>query len=83
MEHKRHSTMRTSNMICANCGAGVTTETERTGSLAIPVCRECGLMLGGPEQAHEQRGFLARLSRFGLGARSRPLFRGKHLESPQ
>ena len=41
------------------------------------------MMLGDPEQAHEQRGFLARLSRFGLGARSRPLFRGKHLESPQ
>lgn len=68
-------------MTCANCGAGITAKAKRAGSLTVSLCRECGLVLGSSDNAHERRGFLARLSRFGLGARSRPLFEGRHRES--
>ena len=68
-------------MTCANCGAGITAEAKRAGSLTVSLCRECGLMLGSSDIAHERRGFLVRLARFGLGARSGPLFREQHRES--
>jgi len=68
-------------MMCANCGAAITATAEGAGSLTVSLCRECGLMLDGSDGVHERRGFLARLSRFGLGARSRPLFREQGRES--
>lgn len=68
-------------MMCANCGADITAETTRAETLTVSLCRECGLTLGGSDSVHERRGFLARLSRFGLGARSRPLFREQGRES--
>ena len=70
-------------MMCANCGAAITATAERAESLAASFCRECGLMVGGSDGVHERRSFLARLSRFGLGARSRPLFREQGRESSQ
>ena len=70
-------------MMCANCGADITAVTKRAGSLTLSLCRECGLTLGGSDGVHERRGFLARLSRFGLGARSRPLFREQGREPLQ
>jgi len=68
-------------MMCANCGAGMTATDEPAESLTVSLCRECGLTLGSSDGIHERRGFLARLSRFGLGARSRPLFREQRPES--
>lgn len=68
-------------MLCANCGAGMTAAAKLAPNLTVSLCRECGLLLGSSDSVHERRGFLARLSRFGLGARSRPLFREQGRES--
>ena len=73
--------MRAPNMMCTNCGANLTAATKQVGSLTLSLCRECGLTLGASDSVHERRGFLARLSRFGLGARSQPLFREQGRES--
>lgn len=70
-------------MMCANCGAGITATDEQAGNLTVSLCRECGWMLSSSDGVHERRGFLARLSRFGLGARSRPLFQEQRPESPR
>lgn len=67
-------------MKCTNCGATIDAAANQTGSLTVSLCQECGLVLGGSDSVHERRGFLARLSRFGLGTRSRPLFREQRRE---
>ncbi len=72
-------TKETRPMKCVNCGADSATGDQTSGPSAS-VCPECGCVLGSSDETHENRGFLTRLSRFGLGAKHRPLFQDHRKE---
>jgi len=59
---------------CMSCGAQ-TIEDNQLTRVSASMCPECGCILDNSDVASEERGFLTRLSRFGLGLKHRPLFR--------
>jgi hypothetical protein len=68
---------------CGNCGADSTTGGNQPSGLSASICPKCGSILDNSDETYESRGFLTRLSRFGLGVSHRPLFRDHRREPPQ
>jgi ribosomal protein S27AE len=77
------TTKETQPMKCSNCGADSTPVDDEPIVISSSICPECGFTLGYSDETHERRGFLTRLSRFGLGVKHRPLFQDHRKEPPQ
>jgi len=83
LERSMAITKKTQLMKCGNCGAESTAKGNLPSESSASICHECGNILGNSDGAHEGRGFLTRLSRFGLGVKHRPLFQDHRKERPQ
>jgi transposase-like protein len=76
-------TNETRPMKCNYCGADSTSSDNQPSVVSTSVCPECGRTLSDADETYESRGFLTRLSRFGLGVKHRPLFQDHRKEPPQ
>ena len=83
LEQAMAITNETQPMKCSSCGSDRTTGDDQPSGLSASICPECGYVLGNSDDIHEGRGFLTRLSRFGLGVKHRPLFQDHRKERPQ
>ena len=68
---------------CVNCGADNTTGCDQPSGLSASICPRCGRIMDNSDETYESRGFLTRLSRFGLGVKHRPLFQDHRKEPPK